>query len=289
MSTGAWLAAGAATAATVGYRGYRNALDVRVEHVTLVPHGLPDALDGVRVLLLSDLHFPGVANAPRRLESLLDGVDADVALLAGDLVDTQASVGIAAEALGRVARRWPSYAVFGAHDHLERHTLRQAFRGFDHVNDGAAFRAELERHDVHVLHNERATVQLRGGDLDLIGLADHTLHLDDLDAALGGRPLDGFGLVVSHHPDVLPAVSSRGLPVLLAGHTHGGQIAFPVIGAPLTHSRLFRWRYPAGLMRRGSTLAYVGRGFGTTLLPLRYNARPEITVVTLTCARGAGA
>lgn len=268
--------------AALAWRGYRNALDVRVEEHTLQPRGLPANLDGVRLLLLSDLHLPGVAGAASRLLALVRGREADATLIAGDLVDTQAGMAAALEVAEALVRVRPTYAVFGSHDHYEPRFSWEHFpRAYLATNDASQFHRELEQRGVSVLVNERMRVRTGDGAFELIGVDDPFLALDDLDRAIGKRPLDGFSVLLSHSPDILPAATERGIPLVLSGHTHGGQIAFPFVGAPFTHSRWFRWRQPAGLLRHGDTLVYVGRGFGTTTLPLRFNAPPEVALLTL--------
>lgn len=281
----AWLTASTVAGAALVWRGYRNALNVTVENVTLCPTGLPPGLDGVRLLLLSDLHLPGVADAPRRLIEIVERLSFDAVLIAGDLVDTQDGMEQVFEVASYLAERAPTFAVFGSHDHYEpRLDLRNFPKALCAINDGQHLRAELESRSIRVLHNERETVQVGGRSFDVIGLADAYLGYDDLAQAVGTRSLDGFNVVLAHSPDVLPSVEERSLPVLFAGHTHGGQIAFPLIGAPFTHARTYRWRRPAGLRQYGRTLSYVSRGFGTTMVPLRFNARPEVTIVTLAFA-----
>jgi predicted MPP superfamily phosphohydrolase len=232
--------------------------------------------------LLSDLHLPGFADAPARLARMVDALEAEAVLIAGDLVETQRGTDAAEVVVARLAARWPTYVVFGGHDHYKSRFAPRSLPLMPWcINDGAEFRARLQAGGAQVLCNERTCITLRGTECELIGLADPTLGLDDLDRAVGRQDLDRFGIVLAHSPDVLPHVAARGLPLLLAGHTHGGQIAFPWIGAPITHSRTYPWRHPAGRQRGGRTLAYVGRGFGTTTVPLRFNARPEISVITL--------
>ncbi len=107
--------------------------------------------------------------------------------------------------------------------------------------------------------------------------------------AFGTGPGDsgGFRLLLSHSPDGLLHARSREVDLALCGHTHGGQITFPLLGAPVRHARAVGRREPAGLLRIGGVTTFVSRGFGTSLLPLRLGARPELAVVELRRAERA--
>ena len=91
------------------------------------------------------------------------------------------------------------------------------------------------------------------------------------------RDADGFRILLAHDPRRLAEASRLGIPLVFAGHTHGGQIVLPLIGAPAAA------RYPvvSGIGRRGNTTMFVSRGLGTTALPLRLNCPPEVAVITL--------
>lgn len=107
------------------------------------------------------------------------------------------------------------------------------------------------------------------------GLADCNMRRPDVDKALenAGNPV----LVITHSPDIFPQVPERAA-LMLAGHTHGGQVALPWLGALLVPS-VFGKRYEGGLTAENGKRLLVSRGLGTSLLPVRFNCRPEIVVV----------
>jgi predicted MPP superfamily phosphohydrolase len=149
----------------------------------------------------------------------------------------------------------------------------------DHYTDAELTTRALERHGVEVLSNANTTLR-RGGDaLQLAGVddwgwgkADWPRSLDGLDPA---RP----SLLLSHEPGVFDLPQTRGLSLIISGHTHGGQICLPFVGAPARF--LEEFRYLRGLYERDGTQLYVSRGTGMIGVPLRLGARPEIAVLRL--------
>jgi predicted MPP superfamily phosphohydrolase len=101
-----------------------------------------------------------------------------------------------------------------------------------------------------------------------------------LDAAVTGIPDDGFRILLAHSPDVIRDVARLGVDLMLSGHTHGGQVRFPFIGATVVPSR-YGPRYSAGEYRVEGTTLYVSRGLGTVRLPIRFLCRPELAILTL--------
>jgi hypothetical protein len=103
-----------------------------------------------------------------------------------------------------------------------------------------------------------------------------------LDQALTGVDPDAFRLMLAHSPDIMPDAVEEKIDLVLAGHTHGGQVRFPFVGATVCPSR-YGTRYAAGLYREGRTTLYVNRGLGTVRFPVRFLCRPELALLTLRC------
>ena len=155
-------------------------------------------------------------------------------------------------------------AVLGNHDH--------------YTGAPGALRAELERIGIHVLHNRRETVERGNGRMVVAGIDDLNVGRPDLEAALAGAPRDLPLVLLSHNPDVLFEASAKGVDLVLAGHTHGGQIRIP--GLPVL-VRMSRFRLDEGRYRHGATELVVSRGLGTVGLPLRVACPPEAVLLTL--------
>ena len=247
---------------------------VVVRRVTLDLPRWPARWDGFRIVLLSDLHAGvppvGVARV-ERVVALAQRERPDLVALLGDYVDAGTQIGQAlvpeavAARLGRLRAPLGAVAVLGNHD-----WGTHGKRIIDALRDAG----------IRVLENDAVAV---GDDLWVAGLAD-PYHRDvDIDAALAPVPVDATLLLLSHDPDLFPHVPGR-VALTLSGHTHGGQVALPKLRAAWTPSR-FGDRYAGGHVVEGGRHLFVGRGIGTSRLPVRLGAPPEIVVLTLRPAR----
>lgn len=154
-----------------------------------------------------------------------------------------------------------------------------------HFNDVERLRQALAGRGIEVLHNQ--SLQLRhhpgqsdGVDIHLAGVDDVTEGTPDLLQTLRELPTGEPNILLSHNPDILEEPDSRRADLILAGHTHGGQIVLPWLGAAHTHSEHLKRREASGYMRRDNTQVYVSRGIGEGI-PLRFGARPQIALITV--------
>ncbi len=221
----------------------------------------------LRVALLTDLHHGQYVRTPSVrawVDAALDETP-DLVLLGGDLVDQTPGADPDEDLVAELARlRAPLgvLAVAGNHDHGR-------FRGIE------PFAAQLRGAGVEVLVNRGITVR---DDLHVAGLDDLRNGRPDLGAALRERSATGATVLVSHNPDVLPDVPLD-IGLTLAGHTHGGQVVLPGVGALYTSSR-YGDRFLAGWVE-GPARGYVSRGLGVTSIPVRINCPAELTVLDL--------
>jgi len=241
---------------------------VRVRTLDIPIPGLGEAFEGYRIAQLSDLHIGGLwprARAWRWVERV-NALDVDLVALTGDYVThgTAFHEDIAA-VLSALRGRDGAVAVMGNHDYF---------------GDGEPLVALLRARGVSVLRNERRPLE-RGGDaLTLAGIDDTWSRRADVAAALDGLRAPHPLIVLAHDPQLFPELARRGAALVLAGHTHWGQVAVPFLAARYTLSRL-SYRHHAGLYRNGSATLYVSPGLGTTGPPVRLGAAPEITVFRL--------
>ena len=241
---------------------------VRVAGVGLAdwPAGEPP----VRAVLISDVHVAGPDMPPERLARIVDQIGAlnpDIVLIAGDLVSDKRFATRTYRLTDAVAPfaglrpRLGVFAVLGNHDHWR---------------NAAEARAELEAIGIRVLDNDAA----KAGPLAIGGLDDDFTGQDDLPATLDAmRRQTGARLLLSHSPDPFPTVPPD-VGLMLAGHTHCGQIRLPLIGAVSTMSEHGE-RYACGRIDEGGKTLIVGAGLGTSILPLRLGARPDLWLVTI--------
>jgi len=250
--------------------------------VPILPAEGPDELT---VLHLSDLHFTRRSDGLRRFLEGLPG--ADVTVVTGDIVGEPEAVEEAARALRAVRGRLASYFVLGSNDYFvprplnyfryfrKGRTRRRARRG------RALEMIELLATDgwVH-LPNVRTLAALDGLGVELLGLDDPHIGRQDLRVAPRRHP-ERFGFAVSHSPDPAPELAALGYDLMVFGHTHGGQVRMPFVGALVTNSHVPR-RMASGLVRLGDAYAHISPGLGTSkYAPFRFLCRPEATILEL--------
>jgi uncharacterized protein len=259
----AMTAAALAPAIAPGVQTLAAGATTSVERVT-VPFGIP-----LRVVELADIHI-GSAMPISRLATYIEQViqaQPDLFLLPGDFL-SHSMDGFAACAaeIGRVRTPYGTYATLGNHDHW--------------YGDLAVMRRTFEAAGITLLQNAHRVVQTPKGAFVLAGVDDLVTGVPDLAAALRDRPAELPTVLMSHRPEILPAARRAEVALTVAGHYHGGQIALGAFGVRLSVATL-ETPYPEGLYRNGPSFLYVTRGIGTSLLPFRWNAPPEVSVLDL--------
>ncbi len=239
----------------------------------------------VTVLHLSDLHFlPRDAKKQRFLGRL---PAADVTVVTGDFVADPDAVETAVAALRPVRGRLASWFVLGSNDYF----APQALNYFAYFRKSRARRrarpgrapelvAQLAGDGWEDLTNVRCERSINGVAMELLGLDDAHIRWHDLRVAPRRRP-GRFGFAVMHSPDAAPETAALGYDLMLAGHTHGGQVRLPGIGALVTNSSMPR-RLVSGLIRMGPSVLHTSPGLGTSrFAPFRFSCRPEATLLEL--------
>lgn len=244
------------------------ASDPKVRTIRYAPDAWPISGKTERLVLLTDLHVSGPDMSPARLSSIVDTVNAlkpDLVLLGGDFLSASKAstktyaVPQSLEPLRNLRATGGVVAVMGNHDHWM---------------DVAAVHRELSRARIEVLDN----TAIRKGPLTVGGVDDaYTGHADLAATVRAMDRLGGVPILLSHSPDVFPATPSK-IGLVLAGHTHCGQIALPLIGPLVTMSRYGR-RFACGVVSNGRQQMIVSAGVGTSILPFRLNAPPDIWVI----------
>lgn len=259
------------------YRLVRRRLDI-------LPAQGPEALT---VLHLSDLH---ATTRDHRLERFLaDLPPADVTVVTGDLLGGPEAVERVVEIIRPTRGRLASWFVLGSNDYYAPrfrnplryfvpHRLRRPRRA---VRGRAAdLVAQLARDGWRDLTNLREESALDGLPIELLGLDDAHIHRHDLRVA-PRRARDRFGIAVMHSPDSAPEAAALGYDLLFAGHTHGGQVGIPLIGALVTNS-ILPPRLAKGVIRIGDAILSLSPGLGTSrFAPFRFAVRPEAMLLEL--------
>jgi uncharacterized protein len=245
----------------------------------------PDGPDVLTVLHLSDLHF--VRDDPRKARFLERLPKADVTVVTGDFLAEPEGVEAAVAGVRTTRGRLASWFVLGSNDYFApqplnylayfRHT-RSQLRGTK--GRAADLSAALSADGWVDLTNARSSVSLDGLAVELLGLDDAHIGWHDLRIAPRRAP-ERFGVAVMHSPDSAPEAAALGYDLLVAGHTHGGQVRLPLVGALVTNCSMPR-RLASGLIRMGSSWLHLSPGLGTSkYAPFRFWCRPEATVIEL--------
>ncbi len=249
-------------------RGIQNALSPIVRNVRLHFPNLPPAFDGFRILQISDLHIDGTDGLAEALASVLSSVEADVCVLTGDY--RFEDFGPCDEVyprmqtvLSSISARHGTYGILGNHD-----TTELAFA--------------LEEMGVCMLVNDAAKIPSPGNpSLWLIGVDDpFDFRCDDLPAALSEVPGDAFKILLAHAPELYEQAADNGIDLYLSGHTHAGQIRFPVIGSVRQNANCPR-SYAHGHWIHHGMQGYTTAGAGCSSLPVRFNCPPEVVLFEL--------
>jgi predicted MPP superfamily phosphohydrolase len=258
------------------------AAPAQVTYWTVQVSGLPPAFNGLRVCLVSDLHLGPNATAADirgRLRPLKNVKD-DLLLFLGDYASRwPRGEDEVAPIVGEQRAPLGVYAVLGNHDRYlgEEHSLR-ALRGAG----------------VRVLVNENLPITRGGERIYLAGINDPYSGGGDIDATLAGIPPSACVILMSHTPDIIGTAAARHVALVVAGHTHGGQIVVPIIGPPVVRSQ-YGNKYAHGLFyvggprsrgrgastASGPTAMFVTRGVGEIFPYVRFNCPREIAVLTL--------
>ncbi len=249
--------------------------------------GLPE----LKILHVTDTHFHGHDEAILSfLRKLSEREEFDLVFFTGDLLDTPQGMGSAERAAALFRPRLGSFAVLGGHDYVhigavETYAcLLRRRRPQIPRTHGLADELVQRLKERGVCVIEDANVQLAGpdgGPFAVVGLRDACAFAPDFDAAWAGIPSDLAVIVIAHSPDVLADACARRARLAFFGHTHGGQVRFPLIGAVVTRADLPR-RLASGTFRRGGTIFAVSNGLGTArAAPYRLLCRPEVTVAQL--------
>ena len=216
---------------------------------------------GLRVLVLSDIHagpFLRARTLQRTIERLMT-LEPDLILLPGDFATVRTcEVADVVPVLQLLEAPLGVFGVLGNHDYYTRDT-----RGVSRL---------LENAGVQLLRNRGVPIERDGARLFLAGVDDLLEGRVELDRAVGSADPNVPIVVLSHNPDVFPMAVARGISLMIAGHTHGGQVRIP--GLPVL-VRMSRYRFDEGRFRCGESELLVTRGLGVTGLPLRFACAPE--------------
>jgi predicted MPP superfamily phosphohydrolase len=227
--------------------------------------GLPPALDGLRIGMITDVHHSAVVSAAdvTRAVMVLKDAAPDIVVLGGDYVSffDRGYIAPVAELLTPLAGApYGAFAVLGNHDDEREVPLALSSKGFA------------------VLKDQRTSLTIKGERLDLAGIRFWTRTPREIAGVLSGT--GGTTILLAHDPRRLTEAAALDVQLVLSGHTHGGQVIVPAVGAVAGR------KFPvlAGYATRDNTSIFVSRGVGTVYVPVRINCPPDVAILTLRTA-----
>lgn len=261
----------AAPFVVMGYGAMVERLDFRVRELDVPLPGLPLDLDGLRILQISDIHlsaFLHESDLARVIDMTIE-LRPHVAVVTGDLISSRGDPLDAC--IRQLARVKSDAGTFGCMGNHER------YAGVERYAAEAGARAGIRflRGEAQTLRFGNSVLNLAGVDYQSLADRGHYLRGAERLVVPGAA-----NVLLSHNPDVFPVAARQGYNLLLAGHTHGGQVTVEILDQSINPARFFT-PYVYGLFRAGRSAAYVTRGIGTIGIPARIGAPPEICVLRL--------
>ncbi len=239
---------------------------------------LPKTFEGYRIAHISDLHNTEIGKNNENLLNILKEAEPDIIAITGDLIDSRnTDIEIALHFAEEAIKIAPCYYVTGNHE--------ARISMYDDLKNG------LTELGVIVLEDERIDLDHNGDTIALIGLNDPSFqagHLFDDTETVVRKNLqevmsesNGFTLLLSHRPELFEVYASCDVDLVLSGHAHGGQFRLPFVGGLVAPNQGFFPKYDAGRYTEENTNMIVSRGIGNSILPFRFNNRPEVILIEL--------
>lgn len=246
--------------------GYRNALDIHVRHRNIQPKTLPAAFSGYRILHLSDLHLDSIEGLGEFIAHIIAPLSYDLCVITGDF--RHARHGKYKQVLPPLRRILSAvtasdgiYAVLGNHD------TQAMSRDFEYLG-------------IQLLINQTVSLTRSNQRVFLTGVDDPHDYYTEATTKCLENPIEGFKILLAHSPELYRIAAANGFNLYLCGHSHGGQICLPG-GLPMMTCLDTARGFYKGLWHYKGMIGHTSKGCGTAKIPIRFNCRPEITVLTL--------
>ena len=239
---------------------------------------LPEAFDGYRIAHISDLHNAEMGKDNEKLLDMLRETEPDIIAITGDIIDSRnTNIDIALQFTKAAMEIAPCYYVTGNHE--------ARISKYDELKAG------MEAAGVVVLEDEKTKISLEGGEITLIGVNDPSYQTDylfgDAEAVMQSKLQEisdaenEFTILLSHRPELFEVYADNKMDLVLSGHAHGGQFRLPFVGGLVAPNQGLFPKYDAGLYTEENTNMIVSRGIGNSIIPFRFNNRPEVILIDL--------
>ena len=248
-----------------------------VTRYTVTSNRLPHSFDGYRIAVVSDLHNAQFGNNNSQLVEKIKKEHSDIIAITGDLVDSnRTDIEIAIRLVSQLTEIAPCYYVTGNHEAWIKEQYKELEKG-------------LIAEDVVILHDNVIQLTKGGETIQIAGLDDPDFTDRDtciqesiLQTKISNMSLSNeYCILLSHRPETFEAYVSEDVDLVLSGHAHGGQFRVPFIGGIVAPDQGFFPEFDAGQYIKNNTVMIVSRGIGNSVIPVRFNNRPEIVIVEL--------
>lgn len=258
---------------TFNYSLFHESKSVEIKRLDIKIKNLPEDFENLTITQISDLHSGRIVDFEviKKSVKMVNELDSDIVMITGDFIEhsyyREEHIRPCMQELALIQPKDGVFAVLGNHDHKI---------------DPEKITAELQRVGTCVLRNENKRLRRGDSSIQILGVDDLVLEKDDIKKTLDGVSAHEVKILMSHSPDIAENYNLSGIDLILSGHTHGGQICCPLIGAPQTRiASAYGQKYISGLVQYNDIQIYVNRGIGASFLPARFLCKPEITVFTL--------
>ena len=251
---------------------------LEVNEYEIVSDQIPQGFDGFRIAQVSDLHNAEFGENNSKLIELVSQTEPDIIVLTGDLIDSrQTDIKIALAFALEAMKIAPVYYVSGNHE--------------ARVSEYEDLKMDLAEAGVIVLENQKVNITREGETITLMGIDDPSFLESYLFGDAEGvaeqtietlqSESDGYTVLLSHRPELFDVYVDTGMDLVFSGHAHGGQFRLPFIGGLVAPNQGFFPKYDTGLFSEGNTTMIVSRGVGNSIIPVKFNNRPEIIIAEL--------
>ena len=246
---------------------------LEVNTYTISSNRLPKAFDGFTIAHISDFHNTNIGD---KVLDKLDDTNVDIIVITGDIIDSRnTQPEIALEFVEELMKIAPCYYVSGNHE--------------GRIDIYPAFKEDMKTLGVYVLEDECIEIKKENDVISLIGVDDPSFQTDYLfgdDVTVMSTKLDQlkneqYTILLSHRPELFDVYVEYDMDVVFSGHAHGGQFRLPFIGGLVAPNQGLFPKYDAGLFVEDKTHMIVSKGIGNSIIPMRFNNRPEVIVITL--------
>ena len=246
---------------------------LEVNTYTVSSNRLPKAFDGFTIAHISDFHNTNIGD---KVLDKLDDTNVDIIVITGDIIDSRnTQPEIALEFVEELVKKAPCYYVSGNHE--------------GRIDVYPAFKEDMKDLGVYVLEDECIEIKKENDVISLIGVDDPSFQTDYLfgdDITVMSTKLDQlkneqYTILLSHRPELFDVYVEYDMDVVFSGHAHGGQFRLPFIGGLVAPNQGLFPKYDAGLFVKYNTHMIVSKGIGNSIIPMRFNNRPEVIVIEL--------